>query len=85
MSTSQRLKPTALQRIAIFFIAHVLISAALITAVGSLLFYLIDIRATVLTGGNDLKRIGGWFVVATVDRKSGGAGKGAGFGGGGAV
>lgn len=66
MSTSQRLKPTALQRIAIFFIAHVLISAALITAVGSLLFYLIDIRATVLTGGNDLKRIGGWFVVATV-------------------
>ena len=66
MSTSKRPKPTALQRIAIFFIAHVLISAALIAAVGSLLFYLIDIRATILTGSNDLRRIGGWFVVATV-------------------
>lgn len=66
MSTSHRPKPTPLQRVAIFFIAHVLISASLVAAVGSLLFYLIDIRATVLTGSDDLRRIGGWFVFATV-------------------
>lgn len=55
-----------LQVIAAFIALHVILPAAIVVMVSAFLFYLIDLRAVVLPGGERLKQIGFCFAVATV-------------------
>ncbi|MFY9825188.1 MAG: DUF4129 domain-containing protein [Thermoanaerobaculia bacterium] len=52
--------------LATLFTHHVVVPAAVIAMVASLLFYLVDVRSAFLGGGPALKWIGFCFVVATV-------------------
>ncbi|HEV7508789.1 MAG TPA: DUF4129 domain-containing protein [Thermoanaerobaculia bacterium] len=55
-----------LDSLATLFTHHVVVPAAVITMVASLLFYLVDVRSAFLGGGPSLKWIGFCFAVATV-------------------
>ncbi|HEV7784072.1 MAG TPA: hypothetical protein VGQ28_01980, partial [Thermoanaerobaculia bacterium] len=55
-----------LDSLATLFTHHVLVPAAVIAMVASMLFYLVDVRSAFLGGGPALKWIGFCFAVATV-------------------